>query len=115
MLKNLIPRYSGILSCFFSGFDNFLFREVELLKESLRRAEESQDDPEVVRAKYQETQIQFATHMMSLEELQTLIKMADINLCMRRKGFLTMRGSICRMTANNFSIRLSTRCNNFSK
>ena len=91
------------------GLMIFLFREVELLKESLRRAEESQDDPEVVRAKYQETQIQFATHMMSLEELQTLIKMADINLCMRRKGFLTMRGSICRMTANNFSIRLSTR------
>ena len=82
-----------------------IFREVELLKESLRRAEESQDDPEVVREKYKETQIQYAISIKSLQELETLIKMADINLCMRRKGFLTMRGSICRLTANNFSIR----------
>ena len=37
MLKNLIPRYSGILSCFFSGFDNFLFLRLANALAILRR------------------------------------------------------------------------------
>jgi len=84
-------------------------KQVVATRDSIKAAQESQDPKELVCEMYEKTQVHFATLSNKIEELSQTLKVIDFNLKYRKKGFLQMRGAICRTTCHHFAFRLSTR------
>ena len=86
-----------------------IFRELQVTEESIKRAEKAQEPKELVERKYREVRAFFNGLTQQIECLRDTVKYLDAMLRNRKKGFIELRGSICRRINIEFLLRLKTR------
>lgn len=86
-----------------------IFRELQVTEESIKRAEKAHEPKEFVEQKYREIRAFFNNITQQIECLRDTVKYLDNMLRHRKKKYIELRGSTCRLINVAFECRLQTR------